>query len=136
MSYERSELRGYPLELLQVAAAEVRESATSRCGQPQPDVTVVRRIRDPPEQARGARPVDQLDRAVVFLDQIRSHIFDRWTSWIGVPSDGEHQLMLSRSDPLGFGRFLAPPQESAQSRPQLEEPPVVGIPDIAHVGIS
>ena len=62
----------------------------------QADDPVVVTVLTAADEPRGLGPVDQPDRAVMAQEQVLGHVADRRPTLIGMPSNGEEQLVLTR----------------------------------------
>ncbi len=59
--------------------------------------------------------VDEANGAVVLEEQVVGNFTNGWPPWIGVPPDGEQQLMLCRGEASGTSLLFAPPLEVAKA---------------------
>jgi len=60
------------------------------------------------DQPGGHGPVDQLDGAVVAHQQVAGDLPDGGAARVGVPTDGQQQLVLGRGDAGRLGLLPAP----------------------------
>ena len=108
-----------------MCTAQLPQAARARRGESQPNDPVIDRVRPAVDEARVRGTIDESDRAVVAEEQGRRDIADGGPRPPCMPTDDEHQLVLRRGDPVRRRLLLAPPEEVAQPRPQVEEAPVV-----------
>ena len=103
------------------------ETLAPRRGELQPDDPVVLGVAHPLDQPGRYGPVDEADGAVVAEEEVVGHLADRRPPVVGVPSDGQQQLLLRRRQPGPLGLLLAPAEEPAQPGPQRQQILVVGV---------
>ena len=125
-----------PPELLEVGLGECLEALAPGRGELQADDPVVLGVAHPLDQLGRVGPVHQPDGAVVAEQEVVGHLADGRAAAVGVPADGQQQLVLRRRQSGGLRLLLAPAEEPAQSGPQRQQILVVGIPQTHRLTIA
>ena len=84
------------------------------------------------DQPGRHRPVDQLDGAVVADQQVAGDLPHRRAPPVGMPPDGQQQLVLGGREARRLGLLAAPGQEPAQAGPEREQALVVPLLQLGH----
>ena len=101
--------------------------ACSPPGELQADDPVVLRVTYPLDQLGRDGPVDQPDGTVMAQQQVVGDLADRGPTVIGVPPDGQQELVLCRGQPGALRLLLTPAHETPQARSQRQQILIVGI---------
>ena len=109
------------------ASRERLEALAARRGELQADDPVVLGVAHPLDQLGRHGPVDQPDGTVMAQQQVVGDLADGRATAVGMPPDGQQQLVLRRGQPGPLRLLLAPADEAAQSGPQRQQILVVGI---------
>ena len=108
----RRERATQPPELFEVGLGERLEALAPRRRELQTHDSVILWVPDPLDELGGDGPVDQADGTVVAEEQVVGHLADGWATAVGVPPDGQQQLMLGRGQPRSFRLLLAPSEKT------------------------
>ncbi len=111
------EVRGKSLELFEVERRKDLQPFGAVFGEMQSDNPAIVFVSVPIHQSRDNGAVNETHRAVVNEEQIVGYFSDRRTTGIAMPSDGQQQLVLSRSEARCARLALAPAFEVAEPRP-------------------
>ena len=117
-----------PAQLLEMGLGQRLQALAPRRGELQADDPVVLGVAHPLDQLGRDGPVDQPDGTVVAQQQVVGDLADGRATAIGMPPDGQQQLVLRRGQPGPLRLLLAPADEPAQAGPQRQQVLVVGIP--------
>ena len=103
-----------------MSLAQLAQAPGAERGGTEPDHPMVVGIRDPPDESRLLGPVDEADHAVVPEQQRLGDLPDRGSTPIDVPTDGQQQLVLRRTQTQSRRLLLTPVQEPPEPDPELE----------------
>jgi hypothetical protein len=106
-------LDGETLKLVEVGGGEGFEPAQPGIGEFQPHHAVIIAVADAADQSRGFGAFDQAAGAVVSQQEVLSHLANGRPAAVGVPADGQQQLMLHGRESRRLGLFGAPSLEAA-----------------------
>src|SRR5690606_8003669 len=81
----------------------------------------------PLDQAVPFPPIDEVDGAVVAQLEVVRHRGDGRAEGVGMPANGEEELVLAGGDPRFAGPIGAPSQKPAEAGAEFEEPLVVPV---------
>lgn len=81
----------------------------------------------PLDQAVPFPPIDEFDGAVVAQLEVVRHRGDGRAEGVGMPANGEEELVLAGGDPRFAGPIGAPSQKPAEAGAEFEEPLVVPV---------
>jgi hypothetical protein len=109
------------LELLEVKGGQLMQAGIAFRGQLDVHGSVPLRIRDTLHEPSGRCAVDQSHRAVGTQHKVPGRLSDRRSPRVRVTAYGEQQLMMGRSETGRLGLAVAPMQESAQARAEVEQ---------------
>lgn len=122
---DRRERRPKATQFLDVLARQLLETALTDRGEGHAHGTRVVWIRRPDHQPVALGTVDDLDRGVVPNDQELGNLADPGSLDNGAAANSEEQLMDRGVQPRLCRGVLAPAQEPAKPRPELQQAPVV-----------
>jgi hypothetical protein len=108
-------------QLSEMGRSELGKPSLAKGGQPDPDDPAVPIVWHSLDQSGSRRAIDELDRAVVPLQQVASQVPDGWRLISRMAFDGHEELMLDVREPGGARLVLAPALEPAQACPEGQE---------------
>src|SRR5581483_2001266 len=117
--------RRQPAKFVEVGSGKLAQPLFAFGGKPDADNAAVAVVPRALDQARGHRPVDQLDRAVVPEQQVISQLANGGRIAAGMALDRQQQLVLCRGEPGAARLGLAPMQELAQAGAEFQQVLVV-----------
>lgn len=112
---------GELFQFVEMGGSKRLDSVHPGIGELQPHHPLIVAVAYPADETRRIGAFDQAAGTVMSQQEVVGHLADGWSTWIGMPANGQQQLMLHRSQPRGLGSFGAPPLEAAQIRAQCQQ---------------
>lgn len=113
---------GQQAQLLQMGLGQGVEPLVAEAGEGEADEALVVDVPPALDEAEVLRPVHEPHGAVVADEEVPGDVGDRRPPVVGVPPDGQEQLVLGRRHVEPGGLLFAEAAEAAQGDPKFQDP--------------